>query len=164
MSRIGRDSGRAEAIHQLQAIHHAVKRSIAQFARRDRAVSAPQALSDSYLRGNLETLAKATHEAAGSGRLSESSLGGVAGLLSELNGVLAFATTLGEGATDSQREALQHRVNVIVGTIDRLSGGDAPSDSESALGLAQEIRNELLETGVSVVQDDPSGSTLDLSA
>lgn len=165
MSRIGRDNGRPGPTHQLQAIHHAVRRSIAQFVRRGAGDSAPRALSDSYIRNDLESLAEATRDARAAESLSGSSLGGVAGLLSELNGVLAYASTLGDGVSDAQRDALQHRVNAIVGTIDRLSGGEVPVDSGSALELAMEIRRELLGRGSDdAVSGDPGAGTVDLAA
>lgn len=143
MSRIGDDSFRGDPVFQLRAVHHAARRSIAQFEQRGPVNSAPEALADSFLRGDLESLARVT-SARPEGPDLAGSLHGVAGLLSELNGVLAYAATLGDGLSDEQKAAIQQRVSAIVGTIERLSGTSVPTGDAGARDAARQIRDGLL--------------------
>lgn len=139
MDRVGRD-GTHEATHQLRVIHHAVRRSLAQMSQIGGAASPVRELADAYLRDDLESLAESTRDA----KVSGSALGGVAGLVSALNGVLAYSATLGDGAGGAEREMLDRRVRAIVGTIERISGGRVPADAGEARALAAELRRQVL--------------------
>lgn len=144
---------------------------MAQMARDVAAGSAPRALSRAYLRDDLQSLADSTRGVATGDRAHAGgvpgpalALGGVAGLVSELNGVLAYSATLGESLAEAQREMLHRRVSAIVGALDRLSGGGAPTSIESARALALGIRADLLEGRAPIAGEEAPGAAFDISA